>query len=488
VPSLIDSLFLEIGLDASKFRTGQKTAQESFKKTKEDAAAAGKDIEASGQRAANFFSGLKTQALELFAILAGGKGLVEFSTGLVQADAQVGRVSRSLDISVGALSAWQGAARLAGLAPEGITSSMQSLSQELQKFLLTGESSVIPYFRALGISIVDQQGKIKTVTELFRDLAAELPKLDPARAKAITNAIGLDDNAYNLLVRGTGELDRLLGQMRQIGTATDESAAASQRLLGYWGQLIVSGEALGRTIATKIVPAVEDYFRALEPRTNAVVEDLKALDAFLFGPKFGLFGTSGRGTTVPAAPPGAPIASALRTKAGAEAGGDTSLGILALAHALQAQIPDLERFTALNDAYHAGTGSQHARGLALDFTLRDPGRSADVAARIRAQLAAQGVDARVIDEYLNPSPGSTGGHIHVGFANALAAQRYSDLARSAGVPGAGGQSSSVQISVGDVTIQTSEATGPGIARDFKASLMSYADRHGLATQANAGAQ
>lgn len=112
----------------------------------------------------------------------------------------------------------------------------------------------------------------------------------------------------------------------------------------------------------------------------------------------------------------------------ATAGGGVALGITDLARQVQANLPGgVKHFAAFNDRYHAGTNSKHASGLAFDTSLIDGSKSREAAEAMRAKLRAAGLDAsqfRVIDEYLNPSSRSTGGHIHTQFNSKDAADRY----------------------------------------------------------------
>jgi hypothetical protein len=97
----------------------------------------------------------------------------------------------------------------------------------------------------------------------------------------------------------------------------------------------------------------------------------------------------------------------------------------------------LNRFTAFNDHYHAGTNSKHAKGLAADFTIKDSAYSAQAAEALRNKFRVAGLTDdmfKVIDEYRNPSGRSTGGHIHAQFQSEQAAllyQQYVDQQRSA---------------------------------------------------------
>lgn len=93
----------------------------------------------------------------------------------------------------------------------------------------------------------------------------------------------------------------------------------------------------------------------------------------------------------------------------AYSGGEANPRLIEVARMIQEKLGgDLKHFSAFNDSYHRGPNSLHSRGMALDFTLNDPSRAAEVAAMIKA---IPGV-SKVIDEYANPSSQATAGHIH----------------------------------------------------------------------------
>jgi hypothetical protein len=136
----------------------------------------------------------------------------------------------------------------------------------------------------------------------------------------------------------------------------------------------------------------------------------------------------------------------LNIKSGeATAGGPTHPGVVALAHDVQSSIPGFTRFTSFNDSYHQGLtrGSQHKKGLAMDFTIADPSQSAQATTAVQALAKERGVNVRVIDEYKKRSPGATGGHIHVEFPDEQMAAKMLDGTQPGvplppGAPGAAG--------------------------------------------------
>lgn len=74
---------------------------------------------------------------------------------------------------------------------------------------------------------------------------------------------------------------------------------------------------------------------------------------------------------------------------------------------------NLRYFSSFNDLYHANRGGRHPAGQAFDLVLRNPSTSASVSNQIRAAAERSGYRVKLLDEYLYPSEGSTGGHIHV---------------------------------------------------------------------------
>ena len=92
--------------------------------------------------------------------------------------------------------------------------------------------------------------------------------------------------------------------------------------------------------------------------------------------------------------------------------GNLSPQLLQLAKNIQEQVPGFARFNSFNDNYHnvKEPGSEHTKGIALDFALsKKPTKEEGQA--IMATLKSLGAKY-VQDEYNNPSGNATGGHIH----------------------------------------------------------------------------
>jgi hypothetical protein len=93
-------------------------------------------------------------------------------------------------------------------------------------------------------------------------------------------------------------------------------------------------------------------------------------------------------------------------------GSEISPALIELAKKIQAGVPGFAYFSGFNDKFHqenAG-GSEHTKGLALDFALGTK-PTKEEGAKIASILQGMGA-SYVQDEYNNPSSKATAGHFH----------------------------------------------------------------------------
>jgi hypothetical protein len=105
----------------------------------------------------------------------------------------------------------------------------------------------------------------------------------------------------------------------------------------------------------------------------------------------------------------------IKLKKGDVQGEDKELSpkIIELAKSIQENIQGFGYFSAFNDNFHneKASSSKHTKGLAADFAL-DKKPTPEQGKELVTWLNKQGASL-AIDEYNNPSPGATSGHIHV---------------------------------------------------------------------------
>src|SRR6202035_1922212 len=96
-----------------------------------------------GKQASDSFNLVTSSALKMFGAFLGAKGLKDFTVDTTNAGAAIGRLAFNTAQATQEVSIWQNAVELLGGNGEAAGASMQSLTQSLQEFALTGQSSVI---------------------------------------------------------------------------------------------------------------------------------------------------------------------------------------------------------------------------------------------------------------------------------------------------------------------------------------------------------
>jgi hypothetical protein len=252
MPTVIDSFVVELGLDPSKFTAQQKVAFDAAKKLEAQQLASAKNIEHASNRVTEAIGGIRTQALELFAIFAGGKGVLEFGKHLTTANAQLGRLERNIGVSASTINAWQGAARIFGGSAEQMAQSFTSVSDAFAGWKIGIISPMVADLRAIstaGGKIIDVN---KGVEQSFLDLSANLQKIHnsgpdgPAQAGVLGRRLGLDPALFDLLVQGPASVQKVLDYVKKIGVATKEDTDAFGELEKRISQMGVKAESLGR--------------------------------------------------------------------------------------------------------------------------------------------------------------------------------------------------------------------------------------------------
>jgi hypothetical protein len=171
-----------------------------------------------------------------------------------------------------------------------------------------------------------------------------------------------------------------------------DDRAAGRTGAGMGGQQL-------RADGSMINPGDEDYTPPQAPQTPAA------------GPLTGFEGATGKETQTSLADKGLK----LRPSGGDIQKSDAAVSpkLITLAKKIQESITGFGYFSGFNDQFHhtLNYASKHTEGLALDFALnRKPSR--EQGAEIVNAIKGMGA-SKVIDEYNNPSPGATAGHIHV---------------------------------------------------------------------------
>ena len=464
--SVIDSLVVELSLDPSKLNKGQREALEAFKKTKEESVKSGKEIEEQAKKSGEALSGIKTQALELFAVFAGGKSFIDFTTSLTHSNAALGRLERNLGISASTISRWQGAARIFGGDAASMAQSFTAISDAFAGWKIGVISPLVADFRAIstaGGHIIDVN---KGVEQSFLDLADNLKAIhdrDPAQAGLLGRRIGLDPALFDLLIRGSAGAREVLDYVNKIGVATKADTDAFGELEKRMNQMGLKAESLGRKLlggegggASRIT--------ALADELNKPFFEAKPWDAifgsgaYAPGQKQSMFGGSGA--------------------FGSQAEKETFIRSEAVKRGID---PNVAMATARSEGFSSFLGDNGTSGSAFQLHVTPGGRGNAVGDQFKKATGLNPLDPaneRAAIRFALDDARAHGWGAYHGAAN-------TGIGAWAGIDrGGGGSTSTTSVNInGPITINAGpNADGAAIAGKFTETLK----RQSFAAQANDG--
>lgn len=290
--TVIDSLFVILGLDSkdleskspaavksladiekqgektekstkklSETRKAQREAEKKVEKERKEEA----DRQAKAEREHEERIKNLSRAVETFlAIIGGTMAIKAFIADFIDTNAQLDRLSENLGLSVSTISAWGNAVEGLGGSAEGLQGTLDMLSKSQTQLMLTGESSLIPYLSALGISLADTTGKARPVTDILLDLSDQFSKMDRTTANNLGRMMGLDQGTLNLLLQGRKELELEINRQKQSAAVTKEQAAEAQKLQTQIVNLKQQFMSFGRTLLMDAAPGIEKLLGYLQ--------------------------------------------------------------------------------------------------------------------------------------------------------------------------------------------------------------------------------
>lgn len=279
--TIIDSLLVKLGLESSEFSAGKNKVDKGLKDTGAEADKTGAKLKKTGKDGAEGFENVAKSATKFLAIIGGTMAVKRFIEQTVESSAALDRLSQNLSANVATVSAWSNAAELAGGSAAGLQGTMDMLSKSQTELQLTGQSGLIPYFSALGLSLADTQGKAKPVNDLLLELSDRFSKMDRTTANNMGRMMGLDQGTMQLLLKGRSEVELMIKRQKEFGAVTKKQAEESSRLKLAMTDSRQSFEAFGREILSAATPAIEKFFALMADFGAWMQENKEVVNAFL---------------------------------------------------------------------------------------------------------------------------------------------------------------------------------------------------------------
>lgn len=252
--------------DSSGLRGEVKISQAELQKLGKTAA----DVGAQGARGMSGFGtalGSVTRLLGTFGVAVGAAAIVRFGINALNAAGGLGELAEQLGVTTDNLQVYQFAAAQAGVSTGELESSLAIFSRTIGD-AAKGNKTAIDSFNALGVGVLDAQGKLRSTDDVLRDVAEAIARIeDPAlRAAAAQDVFGRGgQRLLPILSGGAGGLERLSAEAKRLGLVLDEDAIdAADRAGDELAKFQLRIDRLAQRVAAALAGPFNDFVDWME--------------------------------------------------------------------------------------------------------------------------------------------------------------------------------------------------------------------------------
>lgn len=290
--TVVDAIFVTLGLDTSKYTAQAENAIKTDARLEKSL----DGVEKKGGTVSKNFEGLAKavkSAAKVFASLAAATGIIRFLQNVAeetrQANEEMLKLQASLGLTAEKINGMRGAGAALGGTAEGITNSMKGLNKGMNDFVVKGDTSLLPFMNALGVSMVDGQGKLRDVDKVMLDLSDSFSKMNSEQAYALGQDMGFDEGTIAALMQGRDAMKEMSDYHAKMYTSSKEELAASRELSKNQAQLSAHWASMKLMIGNAIIPLLvkltnfaKAFFEFLQDHQKTVKNVFEAM-AFVLG-------------------------------------------------------------------------------------------------------------------------------------------------------------------------------------------------------------
>lgn len=216
----------------------------------------------------------------------GALGLTSFFVnqvkGAIDLADELNKLSQRTGFSAESLSQWRYAAKLADVSNETLSKSVRDLNKSIAQGL-AGDKEKLANFSALGITLRDTSGKVKTTEQVMLDIADAFSKTDDAQGKVEVGSKLMGRAAEEmipLLNGGSAAIKALKDEAEKMGlTISTDFAKQSEEFNDNITRMQVSAQKLAITMGGEFVTGMS---KAMTAMSNAVMQGSKLAGVIAF--------------------------------------------------------------------------------------------------------------------------------------------------------------------------------------------------------------
>ncbi|MCD1124807.1 hypothetical protein LPW36_01950 [Jinshanibacter sp. LJY008] len=199
----------------------------------------------------------------LGAFLSVGAALSSINASAELADG-LGKAADAIGENVEDLHAWAETVARSGGTVEGFIGTLKNFNTSVVALATTGKGQLEPFFKQLGISAKDSNGKIKGTLQLLPELADKFAKMDSAKSAGLGQKLGLDPGTIALLQSGRRATEDAIRRQKEFGVVTKEQAEIAGKYNDTVDDTKQIMQSLSMSFATSVLPALTKGFEWLQ--------------------------------------------------------------------------------------------------------------------------------------------------------------------------------------------------------------------------------
>ncbi|MBC8949377.1 lytic transglycosylase domain-containing protein [Xenorhabdus sp. TS4] len=190
----------------------------------------------------------------LFTTIFVSSGLAKLVSEVSQSNDQLHFLSKNLGMNADTIKKWQNVAEMSGGSADGMAATMSSLNKSLWDLVTVGDASILPFFNALGVGVVDSYGKIRNLDDILLDMADSMSQMERPQAYNIAKNMGLDEGTINTLLEGRDAIQKRLDAQKNVVISTKEELELNRKLREQNSVLGQQWEGLKTIVANYLIP------------------------------------------------------------------------------------------------------------------------------------------------------------------------------------------------------------------------------------------
>ncbi|HAT3160756.1 TPA: transglycosylase SLT domain-containing protein [Serratia marcescens] len=268
---------------AQAFDTGEKKSSEALDKTGKKADKTAKDMEASGKKAASFFSSIRAQVLALAGVTLSLGGLKSFVTGFTSNLNQLATAADAFGMSAKSLDGWTKAGEAFGVSANEIVGAFSRINDA--KARLKSGLGLDPQLQSLLLAVNQAGANIDLgrdgTEDIVRKLAAAFPKLNKDQQQAYGSELGYGYAAQQWF--GSGHALRDVDRFTARSGVDDQSIAAARKFRQQWAEISQAFEKTGYILFNALLPYIKQFNAWLNDLANWMAQHPDEIKAAVQG-------------------------------------------------------------------------------------------------------------------------------------------------------------------------------------------------------------